>query len=85
MPAAFHGFAGSMMSGRGGVGFPLWSIAGAVLMVALLALAVTGIVVLVRMARRAPRTESLEILKARFARGEITKEQYEEMRRTLSI
>lgn len=84
MPAAFHGLTGSMVWGRGGMGFPLWSIGSAILMVALLALAVTGIVVLVRVARRAPRTESLEILKARFARGEITKEQYEEMRRTLS-
>jgi putative membrane protein len=85
MPVAMHGFYGSRMWGGAGAGFPFWAIGGAILALALLALAVTAIVVLVRTARRAPRTESLDIIKARFARGEITKEQYEEMRRTLSI
>ena len=66
----------------GGGGF--W-IGGILLAAAFVALAVTAIVALVRWSRRAPRTESLEILRARFARGEVTKEQFEEMRRTLGV
>jgi putative membrane protein len=31
----------------------------------------------------APRESAMEILKKRFAKGEITKEEYEEMKRTL--
>jgi putative membrane protein len=83
-----HGYYGSRMLGGTGLGFPLWSIGGGILMLALLALAVTAIVVLIRSTRRASRREdqeeSLGVLKARFARGEITKEQFEDMRRTLS-
>lgn len=83
---------GSRVLGGAAAGFPFWTIAGGILMLALLALAVTAVVVLIRSSRRGSprgerdeRDESLTILKARYARGEISKEQYEEMRRTLSV
>lgn len=71
-PYWMHGF---------GWAFP---IGGIVLALLVIALVVVSIVALVRFSRRASRSDSLEILKGRFARGEISKEQYEEMRRTLS-
>jgi putative membrane protein len=70
--------------GGGGMGFPLGLIGAFVIGAAFLALAIVTIVALARWMRRAPKTESQEILKARFARGEISKEQYEEMRKVLS-
>ena len=81
MPFAMHGVYGARAFGWGG-GFP-FAIGGILLVVALLALAVTAIVALVRWSRRAAKTGSVEILRARFARGEITREQFEEMRRVL--
>ena len=83
MPFGMQGFYGARHLAWGG-GFPFAAIGGILLAAALLALAITAIVVLVRWSRRAPKTESIEILRARFARGEITKEQFEEMRRTLT-
>jgi len=82
---ALHGYAWSPMWGRGAVGFPLLSIAGILLALGLLALVITAIVVIARRSRTVPPAgESLEILRTRYARGELSKEQYEEMRRTLS-
>lgn len=77
------------MMGWGGYGFnPL----GWILMLVFWVLIIGGVALLAvwlfRQARPlavgpgAPE-ESLEILKERFARGEISREQYEEMRRTL--
>ena len=82
MPFGMQGLYGARHLAWGG-GLP-FAIGGILLAAALLALAITAIVVLVRWSRRAPKTESVEILRARFARGEITKEQFEEMRRTLT-
>ncbi len=73
-----------MMWGWGGPN-PWWGIAGMVFGLAVL----VGLVLLVIWAVRqfappagtAPR--ALEILKERYARGEITREQYEQMRRDL--
>jgi putative membrane protein len=60
-------------------------IGGLLLALLILALVIVAIVALVRASRRgAPRSESLEILKARYARGEISKDEFDEMRRTLS-
>jgi putative membrane protein len=61
---------------------------GPIIMVVLLALIITALVLLIRyLARgsRAGRSESsaMEILKTRYARGEISKEEYEEKRRDL--
>jgi putative membrane protein len=71
--------------GRGvAMGFPIGMVGAIVLWAAFLALVIVAIVALARWMRKAPKTESVEILKARFARGEITKEQYEEMRKVLS-
>ena len=76
---------GSHMWGNAAFGGFTWMhVGGIVLGVAVLALVVVAIIALVRTGRRAPKSESLEILKARFARGEITKEQYEEMHKTLA-
>lgn len=73
-----------MMWGWGGPN-PWWGIAGMVFGLAVL----VGLVLLVIWAVRqvappagtAPR--ALEVLKERYARGEITREQYEQMRRDL--
>ena len=78
------GMYGAQVWGRGGFGMPWMAIGGIVLALALLALAITAIVVLVRWSRKARGGESMEILRARFARGEIAREQYEETRRTLA-
>lgn len=73
-------------------GAPAWGhglswafpVGGMILALLVLALVIVAIVALVRYSRRVPRSESLEILKARYARGEISKDEFEEMRRTLS-
>lgn len=81
-----------MMGGFGAQGFgfsPLW----AILSLVFWALVIAGIVILVvwlvrnsgRTGLSAPSSDpALEILKSRYAKGEITKEQFEEMRRTLA-
>ncbi len=61
---------------------------GLILWLALLALLVVLIVSVVRDSRygraSARANDALEILKARYARGEITKEDYDNMRHTLT-
>ncbi len=77
------------MWGWGGWGWwsPIWGIV--MLVFWLLVLAGLGLVVLwfVRQIRpgeaAAGRSRALEILQERYARGEITREQYEQMRRDL--
>ncbi len=87
-----YGGMGGMMGGFGaqGFGFNPWV---AILSLVFWALIIAGIVFLVVwLVRNAGRTglsasssdPALEILKSRYAKGEITKEQFEEMRRTLS-
>ncbi len=77
-----------MMWGWGQGGYAPWmGWLGPVFMLVFLALAVAGIVALVRYAAgrdRSAGTESaLELLKKRYARGEISKEEFEEKRNIL--
>ncbi len=81
-----------MMGGFGAQGFGFNPLA-AILSLVFWALIIAGIVILVVwLVRNAGRTglsapssdPAMEILKSRFAKGEITKEQFEEMRRTLA-
>lgn len=66
-----------------------WMIWGWMMMIVFLGVIVVGIVVLVRaLANRnvlgqASQDSALEILRRRYAGGEISKEQFEEMKRTL--
>jgi putative membrane protein len=68
----------------GGGGW-LWALGGLVVLIALVVLVVWAVNTMSR-ASRGPvdrRPQPLEILRERFARGEITKEQFEEAKRTL--
>ena len=68
--------------GMHGWGFPLAGIIGSVVFAGLVA---AVIVLSVRLARKGRhRIESLEILKARYARGEISKAEFEDMKKDLS-
>lgn len=72
-----------MMGWRGGGGTMLF---GPVLLIVLLALVVTAVVLTVRRGRAAdnpPRQTPLDILRERFARSEIDKDEFEERRRVL--
>jgi putative membrane protein len=66
-----------------------WMVGGWIMMLLFWALIIAGIVVLVRTLSRpnVPAQQSsdnaLEILRRRYAAGEITKEQFEEMKRIL--
>ncbi len=73
--------------GHAGYGLPYWWL-GVGFRIIVLAAVVTGIVYLVRYLARQGRLghheeSPLEILQKRYARGEITREQYEEMKRDL--
>jgi putative membrane protein len=74
---------------RGGLGVMSW--AGPVFMLALWVLIVVGIIFFIRFMVRAGRSgrwqenNVLEILKRRYARGEITKEEFEQKRKDLSV
>lgn len=68
-----------MMSGWSGISW-VWMLVWYVLVVALIAL---GVRWLVRV-RHAPHRSSLEIIKERYAKGELSKEHFEEMRKELS-
>lgn len=78
-----------MMGGFGGFGFPMMGIG----MLLFWVLIIGGSVWLVQSLARgtgnsasAPQGESLfEILKSRYAKGEITKEQFEQMKRELGL
>jgi len=74
--------------GHGAYGFPFWWLAAGFRLVVLVAI-VAGAVYMARyftrQGRHSHREDSaLDILQKRYARGEITKEQYEEMKRNLS-
>ncbi len=79
-----------MMGGFGGFGFPFM---GGIWMILFWALIIGGTVWLVQSLARGtgsspilPQGESpLDILKKRYARGEITKEQFEGMKRDLNL
>lgn len=67
-----------------------WMFFGPLMMIAFIALIVVVVILLVRWlgdhrsgARTPSESRALEILKERFARGEIDKEEYEERRRML--
>lgn len=90
-PGMMGGY-GGMMRGFGAPGFA-YSPVGSILMLIFWAFIITGIVLLIvwvaRNAGRGTRSTSssnsaLEILQTRYAKGEITKDQYEEMRRALA-
>ncbi len=74
---------------RGGLPFAGWF--GPVFMIALWALIAVGIVFFIRYMIRAGRSgrlgenDVLEILKRRYARGEITKEEFDQKRKDLSV
>jgi len=75
--------------GHGAYGFPFWWLAAGFRFVVLAAV-VVGVVYLARFFARQGSLRShhdesaLDILQKRYARGEITREQYEEMKRNLS-
>ena len=73
--------------GHGAYGFPFWWL-GAGVRVILIAAVITAVVYVVRIfsrpgSRRRDEESALDILQKRYARGEITKEQYEEMKRDI--
>lgn len=68
-----------MMSGWAGISW-FWMLVWYVLAVALIALGVRWLVKV----RHAPHKSSLEIIKERYAKGELSKEHFEEMRNELS-
>jgi putative membrane protein len=63
-------------------GFPLWGIVAAVVVAGLVA---AVIVLSIRLGRRGRRpSESLEIARARYARGEISKKEFEDLKKDLA-
>lgn len=85
------GMMGPGMMGRGGTGmwgFGMWP--GGLTMLVFWGALIVGVVLIMRFledaaAREGPegRTSPLDILKHRYASGEITREQYEQMRKDL--
>lgn len=76
-----------MWNGFEGMGWG-WIGLGAIHMVLFWVLVILGIVALVRLLGggvrdEAPRDSALDILKARYAKGEITREQFEQMKRDI--
>jgi putative membrane protein len=74
--------------GYGGLGQGLWW-AGGLMMLVVWAAVITGVVFLVRFlvrqgSRHEQAVDALEILKSRYARGELSREEYERMRRDLA-
>lgn len=78
-----YGMRGWPASPVHGWGFPIGSVVVALLFAGLVA---AVIVLSVRLARRDRRraSESIEIAKARYARGEISKNEFEELKKDLS-
>ena len=64
-----------------GLGGWLWMVLGVVLVVVV----VWAVVAVIPGRNRPPIDDTAQILKARFARGEITNEEYEQARRLLGI
>ena len=75
-----------MWDGFGGMGWG-WIGLGMVHMLLFWVLVILGIVVLTRWLAGGPRDQvlpsAIDILKARYAKGEITREQFEQMKRDL--
>ena len=85
-----YGFRGMM----GGYGFPMMGWAGGLGMLLFWALVIAGVVWLVRSTSqgrehpvdKGPASEPpMDIIKRRYASGEITKEQFDEMKRNLDL
>jgi len=82
MPGRGSGMMGGGMMGYGGYG--IWSL----VWIGFWALAVIGLVLLIfwlyrRISGKTAGQTPLEILKARYAKGELTKKQFEEMKREI--
>jgi putative membrane protein len=77
------------MMGPYGFGSGWWWMGGWLMMLVFWALVIAGIVVLIRFAtsaapRRGGAETPLEILRRRYAAGELTKEQFEQMKRDVA-
>ncbi|MGC8634879.1 MAG: SHOCT domain-containing protein [Candidatus Limnocylindrales bacterium] len=75
-----------MMFGYGygaGPGGPLWLLGGLVVMVGIVLLVVWSLGGAMRTRRDDVRSTPLEILRERYARGEITQEQFEQAKQAL--
>lgn len=77
------------MMGPHGFGTGWWWVGGWLMMLVFWALVVVGIVVLIRSvagtpAHRGSSETPLEILRRRYAAGELTKEQFEQMKRDVA-
>jgi putative membrane protein len=74
-----------MMGGynmMGGMGWPAMLLMG-LLWIGLIALIVWGLMSMLRVQQRASEPDVQEILRRRFARGEISREEFEQARATL--
>lgn len=71
-----------MGTGWGMAGMMLWMVVGSLLVVAVVVLGVWWLVRAVRPSRSNDR--ALEVLRERYARGEITREEFEARRRDLA-
>ncbi|MCL5027311.1 MAG: SHOCT domain-containing protein [Chloroflexi bacterium] len=87
----YYGTGPGMGPGGYGYGFGWWGVVMGIAMLVFWALVIAGIVLLVVWAVRQARpvgpgaggNRALDILQERYARGEITKDQYDQMRRDL--
>lgn len=71
------------MSWMPGMWMPGFMLMGGFLWLAVLVAAGAGVWWLIRQPRSAPRDSALEILRERYARGEISREEFEARRRDL--
>lgn len=83
MGGMMGGMMGPGMMGWGAVGSPWWLLAWAAGWLIVAGGLILVVAWAVRLARSSARSDPLAILKERYARGELTHEQYEQMRRHL--